>query len=306
MNSQIKNNENQPNLKSLSKAELLLSAEAAVKAERLSTLQVLHHFREIERRRLYLEKGYSSLFDMAVKHFGFSASGAQRRIYSMRLIRDLPEAAQKIESGELSLTAAASVQTFLKSKPELPKGERAKVLSSCLSRSSREVEKELAARQPVKDKRDDIRYSDADRLRLSLNISEDLFQKLEKLKYVLGLKKIEDVIQHLANKELSGKKPEPLTSTLKSLPAPVVQTRYIPKVTKRIVMKKNFSNQCEYTDPLTQGRCTESRGLQFDHIKPYFKGGPNLSENLRLLCGHHNHLVWHTEQKLANISDVER
>ncbi len=293
----IKNNPdiNSLKLRSLSKCELLLSAEAAVKTERLSTLQVLHHFREIERRGLYREKGYSSLFDMAVKHFGFSASGAQRRIYSMRLIRDMPEAEQKIERGELTLTSAARVQSFLKEKQGLPKEEKAKVLSSCLNKSSREVEKELASRNPIKDKRDDIRYTNSDRLRLSLNISEELFQKLEKLKQVLGLQKVEDVIHRLADKELNIDKPRG------SLPAPVVRTRYIPKVTKRIVIKKNHEKQCEYKDPVTQMRCDQTHKLQFDHIKPYSQGGPNLTENLRLLCGHHNRLVWTTEQRHIQI-----
>lgn len=292
------------NLKLLSKSELILSTVAAVKTERLSTLQVLHHFCEIERRRLYLEKGYSSLFDMAVKYFGFSASGAQRRIYSMRLIQDMPEAEIKIKNGELTLTTAASVQTYFKASKRLPKAERKEVLSSCLNKSSREVDKELASRQPAKDKRDDIRYTDADRLRLSLNISEDLYEKLEKLKHRWGVKKVEDVINRLADTELSsstvsvadrGRESEKSVATL---PAPVVQTRYIPKVTRRIVAKRNQEKRCVYKDPITQTQCEESNKLQFDHIKPYSKGGPNLAENLRLMCGHHNRLVWNKDQKL--------
>ncbi len=288
------------NLKSLTKDELILSAEEAVKTERLSTLQVIHHFREIERRRLYLEKGYSSLFEMVTKRFGFSAAGAQRRISSMRLIRDMPEAEHQIEIGELSLTAAASVQSFFMVQIGLPKTEKAKVLSSCLNKSSREVEKELATRQPLKDKRDDIRYTNADRLRMSLNISEDLYEKLQKLKHLHKLKKIEDVILLLADKALA-----PATKGLEvnSLPAPEVRTRYIPKVTKRIVIKKNPDKQCDYIDPITQKRCEETHKLQFDHIKPYSQGGPNLAENLRLLCGQHNRLVWVMEQRLISIDN---
>lgn len=285
-----------PDLKSLSKADLLLSAEAAVKTERLSTLQVLHHFREIQRRRLYLDKGYASLFEMAVKHFGFSASGAQRRIYSMRLLREMPEAEQKIESGELTLTTAASIQTFFRTKKDLPSPERKQVLASCLNKSTREVAKELASRQPTRDKRDDVRYTNADRLRLSLNISEELYQKLETLKHRNQLRNIEEVIDHLADQELASGNVRPKCKDA-SLPAPAVRTRYIPAVTKRIVIKKNQQARCDYRDPITKERCDETQKLQYDHIKPYSQGGPNLVENLRLLCGHHNRLVWLKEQR---------
>ena len=51
--------------------------------ERRITLDVLHHLRECERRRLYAERGHSSLFDYVVKELGYAESSAQRRISAM-------------------------------------------------------------------------------------------------------------------------------------------------------------------------------------------------------------------------------
>jgi hypothetical protein len=54
------------NLKSLTSDELLRETEKAVKNERLSTAQVVKLFEEICARKLYLQRGYPSLFEMAV------------------------------------------------------------------------------------------------------------------------------------------------------------------------------------------------------------------------------------------------
>ena len=272
------------NLRFASQAELLSLTKAAISQERLSTIKVLHHFREIERRRSF--SGHSSLFELAVKHFGYSAASAQRRIQAMRPLKDLLEFKTKIESGELSLTAAASAQSFFR-RSNVLKSAKVELLNSCLNRSSREVEKEIAKLEPAVDKRPDIRYSKSDRLRMSINISEGLYEKLEKLKFELQCSSIEQVIEKLADQA-------------KSLPAPEVKARqknrYIPKATRRIVLKKSKPH-CAYTHPESGKPCIETAKLQFDHIYPYSKGGPHLTENLRLLCAHHNKLVWQTEQK---------
>ncbi len=304
-------NDVKTDLKMLSKIELLTSAEDAVKTERQSTIQVIHHFREIERRRLFLEKGYSSLFEMAVKYFGFSRAGAQRRINSMRLIRDMPEVEEQIRNGKLTLSAAASVQSFFHEKKSLAPSDRKKLISKCLNMSAREVEKQIALLDPAKDKRDDIRYTKGERLRMSLNISEDLFEKLEKLKHLHRVNRIEDVIQLLADKALTGADSNaPIgrdylaVSTMNLVPTSEQKSRYISKVTKKIVIKQNPQKKCNYIDPITKKCCEETKKLQFDHIHPYSKGGPHLVENLRLLCGHHNRLVWTTEQRHLDSQDA--
>ncbi len=175
-------------LKSLTSHELLLETEKAVKNERLSTAQVVKLFEEIYARRLYLEQGYPSLFEMAVKHFGYCAGSAQRRINSMKLMRELPEIEERLESGELSLSAASTLQGFFISEKRENKAysrlEKLDVTLSCLNKSTREVERKLVALSPDRDKKESASYINENRLRISLSISEELHQKINHLKAI--------------------------------------------------------------------------------------------------------------------------
>lgn len=51
------------NLKALTKQDLLLATERLVAQERRITSQILWHLYEIERRRLFAELGFASLFE---------------------------------------------------------------------------------------------------------------------------------------------------------------------------------------------------------------------------------------------------
>ena len=55
------------NLKRLSNDQLLLQAKNLVQKERQINIQVLQHLQEIERRKLYLKRGFPSLFEYAIK-----------------------------------------------------------------------------------------------------------------------------------------------------------------------------------------------------------------------------------------------
>ncbi len=83
-------------LKSLPAPELIRATEKAVQQERSSTAEVVRCFQEIYDRKFYLERGFPSFFEMVTKQFGYCAGAAQRRINSMRLIRDLPEVEKEL------------------------------------------------------------------------------------------------------------------------------------------------------------------------------------------------------------------
>jgi hypothetical protein len=60
------------------------------------------------------------------------------------------------------------------------------LIETCLNKSKREVEKELSRRNPEREKRETVRAISAERMRVSFSISDDLNQKLDRLKDLLS------------------------------------------------------------------------------------------------------------------------
>src|SRR5260221_140198 len=104
------------NLKHLNDIELLNCTDRAVDGERAAITIVLHHFKEIERRRLYSAHKYSSLFQMAMDRYGYTEDQANYRISAMRLLKELPELEEKIASGALSLTHLNMARTHFRNE----------------------------------------------------------------------------------------------------------------------------------------------------------------------------------------------
>ena len=71
---------------------------------------VIDHLREIQKRRLYLRRGFSSLFDYAVRELGYSDAAAWRRIKAMRLCTDVDGVRERLQDGTMTLNAAAQLQ----------------------------------------------------------------------------------------------------------------------------------------------------------------------------------------------------
>ena len=79
--------------------------------QRCLEVHILDHLDEIDRRGLALRRGFSSLFDYAVRELRFSDAAAQRRIQAMRLCRRHGWVRASLQSGELSMTSAAQLET---------------------------------------------------------------------------------------------------------------------------------------------------------------------------------------------------
>ena len=94
----------------LSDRELLRETSNLVRHERHLQGAIIDHLAEIEARGLYLQRGFSSLFDYAVRELGYSDAAAARRIGVMRLCADQPHAREGLRDGSLTLSAAAELQ----------------------------------------------------------------------------------------------------------------------------------------------------------------------------------------------------
>lgn len=111
-------------LKSLTSNALLESFHRITLEERKVSNTVLLHLLEISKRKLYLERGYPSLFEMLIKEFRYSESAAYRRINAMKLLQDVPEASAAIVSGEINLSTASNLQSMLGKNKNAPKSKQ--------------------------------------------------------------------------------------------------------------------------------------------------------------------------------------
>lgn len=182
----------------LSNEELVNETKAAVASERTAAAEVIRLFQEIAARKLFLDYGYPTLFEMVTKHFGYCAASAHRRIQSARLINDLPEVEAKIESGELSLTAASQLQSFFyRDASDYSRAERIELVETCMNRSTRDIERELCRRNPEREKRETVRAVSENRLRVSFSISAELNDKIDHLKSLLSHAEANLTTEHL-------------------------------------------------------------------------------------------------------------
>ncbi len=100
---------------------LLRQTSTLVRHERHLQGAVIDYLAEIETRRLYLQRGCSSLFDYAVRELGYSYAAAARRIGAVRLCADQPGARERLRDGSLTLSAAAE-RSPPPRRPHRPRG----------------------------------------------------------------------------------------------------------------------------------------------------------------------------------------
>jgi len=134
------------NLKHLSNEDLHLNTLSAANKERMSTIEVLWHLREIDKRMLYAIKGYRDLKEYCVKELKYSEGSAWKRISAMKSLVEVPEIEEKIERGSLNLTQLNMARThFREVKATIE--ERKEILLTLENQNTRTTERILAQAQ---------------------------------------------------------------------------------------------------------------------------------------------------------------
>jgi hypothetical protein len=101
-------------LQSKSDTFIMTTIKKLAKNEQLLTSKVIQYLDEIDRRKLFSDLRYPSLHAYCVKELGYSEGEAWRRIDAMRLARKVPLVKEKIATGELTLTKANELSSFIK------------------------------------------------------------------------------------------------------------------------------------------------------------------------------------------------
>lgn len=254
-----------------------MDTKKLVASERNATSMLLHHLKEIDRRKLFSDLKYSSLFDYCVKELGYSEGSAQRRIVAARMLAEIPEIEMRIQSGKLTLTNISQVGQFFKDPDE-----RKEALAKIEGLSKKDCEKKLfeLSGKELPHKSEMKRVSE-DKMKVALILPDDVMEKLERLKDLLGCASIEEAISFGVDsgiKEVEKKKFHTTDRPRKSSPPPVAVGRVVSAKVKREVYQRD--KKCT--------NCGSSFQLNYDHRTPYALGGTSGGENIRLLCFHCN------------------
>jgi hypothetical protein len=285
------------NLKSVSNSELRSNTKNLVKKETLIGIEVLWHLREIDSRKSFAEWGHSNLYVYCMDELKYSRGSAHRRIASMKLLREVPEIEQKIESGDLNVSTISQAHTFFhQEERQLGKTytaeEKKEVLSELEGKSSDQTERLLKSKSPELKKREKKRVLNANETEIRFTADQRLMEKLEKLKNLMGHQSCAQTYAGLFEElaDLALKKLDPMEKPKAVLPVDTKSstggTRYIPEKVKRAVWQRD-QGQCTYVDA-QGGRCKGKHALQYEHIIPFARGGKTSFENLKLLCPAHN------------------
>jgi hypothetical protein len=138
-------------LKGITDRALLSSIAKLSERERKTVLSILLHLIEIERRRLYLSRGYSSLFEFCTGQLGYCESTASRRIRAARCVRDFPAVYRLLASGRVALSNVVKISGVLDA------GNAGELLSRIEGRSAREVDLIVSRQRPKSAIRDRVR-----------------------------------------------------------------------------------------------------------------------------------------------------
>ena len=150
---------------------------------------------EIERRKLFSDLRCGSLFEYAVRVLGYSEAAAGRRIAAMRLMREIPEVAEKIESGALNLAKLCQAQTFFRGvqqaepQQKLNTERKKEVLALIEEKTTRQTEKillEMGGNKILP--REQMKTVSAEHTEVRFLIDENLREKLAEVRSLLGPK----------------------------------------------------------------------------------------------------------------------
>jgi hypothetical protein len=143
--------EHEYRLKSLADDELLVALANIVGRRNQITAEFLAYLAELDERQLFLDLGFSSLFEYCVEALGLCESTAGRHIAAARVCRNHPEVFALVASGALHASALSLLRKHLTTENAV------ELFELCKQRSARKVEELLAARFPRPDVRDLVR-----------------------------------------------------------------------------------------------------------------------------------------------------
>ena len=296
----------------MTNAELEFELKRASTDERILTKRIVELVAEALRRKLWAGRGHASAHRWLVVEFGYSDSSAGRRLDAARLLCDVPDVAEKLATGELTLSGLSQLQSAIHQE-EKRTGEKVTaeakkdVVKKIENQSSAATARTVSAEFPEVSRapRESLKPAGADGWMLTVGLDSAQKAALERARELLSHSHPgatwAEVIAHLAadhakradpvaraerRAATAPKMPQGFTAT-EDVQRPSLARRPLPRAVRDAALAK-AGGACEFTDPRTGARCGDRVRVEVDHVLPKALGGTDEAINLRCLCATHN------------------
>ncbi len=297
---------NEQQLNDLSNQQLFSTLTTLRSDENKALADIVLYLAEVDRRGIYRDAGFSSLFTFCTDRLGYSEAGAGRRVRAARCLAQSPEIYSQLKNGTITLCSLSEVATVF-----TPENQKL-VLTAIQGASKREAQiiaQSFGAPKPAK--RSTIRakkvlvtppveFVNADptppvtepRYSFSFEVSQEVMDLYTEARAIIGHSKPEEVFEKALRHFVKQKKQEPRVVRTKAIVKQDRQitpkSRAVPLNKRRAVLQRD-NYQCTYC-AADGTQCCERVGLEIDHITPFALGGGHEMENLRVVCKAHNGL----------------
>lgn len=247
---------------------------------------------DVERTRLHRNFDCPSLFRYAVDVLGLSEGISYALISIARKSREVPQLKT------LSVSKANRIVSIIN------KENAAELIRFAKSHTQKEIEFEVARRNPKAASRDRLKPISEDLVEMTNTVSKDFLTKLKRAQSLEAQKghsaRIADVLEAVVDKYLFHE--DPVAKAARAAAKSELCVRRVepkkPNHSKRIKLSaeqkhtvfQRDGGRCTHVNEKGE-RCDSDRWIEVHHIRPVSMGGGNEPENLTTLCSFHHDLV---------------
>jgi hypothetical protein len=297
-------------------------AQGAAKQFKRSEIELINIIQEIDEKKVFFEKKYTSTFAYCVGFLKLSDNLSLDLIAIARASKKVPELKKAIQNESLTASKARRITSVI------TKENASHWLSLAQNVSKEKLEKEIAKVRPQVLTPEKAKYVTENRLKLELGISEEFMKTLKRAQEILCQKsgsyknfeatlswaleeivrredplkkaeravtaevkrsKKETIISLCSNKPEDQAKREGESNKILLGPGRVAQRIPLDAHTKHLVNLRDQA-RCTFKDEKGE-RCGERKWMHIHHKLSVSNGGGNNPENLVSLCSAHHDLA---------------
>jgi 5-methylcytosine-specific restriction endonuclease McrA len=270
-----------------------------VAREREALGELITELKNLDSIRGCEDIGFKNLFEYLTRGLKYSNGAAQRRIDAARLAKDVPDLAEKLESGALDFH---HVTTLSKAVRQVRKTRKVSAQEKCELIAKVQSESEGNTKQMVAEFFDlEVIYENKKSVqkdasvRMELTLSPELAQKIEQaqalISHAVPTKDLVCFLEYVSERIIKQKTQVP-REYKKRIDSTATMAVNIPERVHRMV--RNEQPACT--------NCGSTWFPQTDHRKSKWFGGTNEPNNLQTLCGPCNRAKYGREyQEISSI-----